>query len=143
MRIVSNLVLQFHSNSTAIPLTSVLAMKYRGKSITADNSQKHQISDYVVGLFDKETNKVKLIDVEYYFALTQTAKAAEVFKPVKDKMYEGVEYYEQKNQLVNVFGTKKAKARMLQMKVYIILTSADLSQLLLYYLHLFQKESHF
>ena len=95
-------------------------MKYRGKSITPDNNQKHQISDYIVGIFDKETNKIKLIDVDYYFALTQTAKAAEAYKPIKDNMYEGVEYYEQKNQLVNVFGTKKARQKMLQMKVSLI-----------------------
>lgn len=92
-------------------------MKYRGKSSTPDNNPKHQVSEYMVGIFDKEKNKIRLIDVEHFYSLTQSSKCVEAFKPVKDNLYEDVEYYERKNQLVNVFGTKKAKQKMHQMKV--------------------------
>lgn len=95
-------------------------MEYRAKSTAPENLSKNQMSDYIVGIWDKEHHKIRLIDVDHFYTLTQHSKHAQVYRPVKDNLFEDVEYYEQKNELVNVFGTKKAKQKMQQMKSNIV-----------------------
>jgi hypothetical protein len=84
-----------------------LLMKYKAKSTTPENIAKNQVSDYMVGIWDKEHHKIRLIEVDQCFAFTQSSKHAKQYNPDKEKMFEDVEYYEQKSQLVNAFGTKK------------------------------------
>jgi len=97
-----------------------LLMEYKGKSNDVQNISKNQVSDYIVGIWDKEHHKVKLVDVDYFYTMTQKSKHAKEYKPTADKIFEGSGYYEQKSELVNVFGTKKAKQKMLQLKNNIV-----------------------
>lgn len=91
-------------------------MEYKGKSFTHDNLDKMQTSDYIVGILDKETNKIKLVDVAHLYTLGQRAKNANTYTPAQENLFKGVEYYDHKHELVSVFGTKKAKQRMQQLK---------------------------
>lgn len=84
-----------------------LLMKYKAKNTSPENIAKNQVSDFMVGIWDKEHHKIRLIEVEQCLSFTQVSKHAKKYAPVKENMFQDVEYYEQKSQLVNAFGTKK------------------------------------
>jgi hypothetical protein len=95
-------------------------MQYFANSTSNENLEKNQVSDYMVGIWDRERAKIKLVSVDNFYTMSQKAKRAKEYKPTTDHMLEDMEYFEKKNELVNVFGTKKAKSKMQQLKNNIV-----------------------
>jgi len=80
-------------------------MQYTGKNFGSE-AQRENLSKYVIGIYNKKTGKVKMVEAQGMFAMSQKIKNAVVSLSV-DNSLQSLSNAQKKLELVTAFGSKR------------------------------------